>query len=304
MRVVRTKAEDFPKVIHVDFKASVADDPENYIIREIKESCCMGSIVVLYYYLHWYLLLILFNKRVDATYCTTDMLDIKWLIENLPRSNAFFEFRVYGEIFKKIGKETQDAYVARVKPYFQDIIMKTIYPRNYRCNFTNQEYACLFSHLNVIKKFSNSNYEVALIIEDDITLEYKNYWKQNVRQIMENAPKDWEIIQLGYTIGNYNKIPEELYILNVDRKFYGTGAYIIKKSSAKNFIQNLIKGDKYLLNKNIPYTADIYIYKMLKTYVYKYPYFTYPTNNDSYIHNEHLPDHFRSKELTNSLYKS
>ena len=92
--------------------------------------------------------------------------------------------------------------------------------------------------------------------------------------------------------------------MNVDRKFYGTGAYIIKKSSAKNFIQNLIKGDKYLLNKNIPYTADIYIYKMLKTYVYKYPYFTYPTNNDSYIHNEHLPDHFRSKELTNSLYKS
>jgi GR25 family glycosyltransferase involved in LPS biosynthesis len=209
------------------------------------------------------------------------------------------EYPVFGNI-EKIRYPAIDGSLEN----FQDIIMKTIYPRNYRCNFTNQEYACLFSHLNVIKKFSNSNYEVALIIEDDITLEYKKYWKQNVRQIMENAPKDWEIIQLGYTIGIYNKIPEELYILNVDRKFYGTGAYIIKKSSAKNFIQNLIKGDKYLLNKNIPYTADIYIYKMLKTYVYKYPYFTYPTNNDSYIHNEHLPDHFRSKELTNSLYKS
>jgi len=124
MRVVRTKAEDFPKVIHVDFKASVADDPENYIIREIKESCCMGSIVVLYYYLYWYLLLILFNKREDAMYCTTDVLDIKWLLENLPRSKAFFENRVFGEIFRKIGNEAQDAYVARVKPYFQDIIMK------------------------------------------------------------------------------------------------------------------------------------------------------------------------------------
>ena len=209
------------------------------------------------------------------------------------------EYPVFGNI-EKIRYPAIDGSLEN----FQDIIMKTIYPRNYRCNFTNQEYACLFSHLNVIKKFSNSNYELALIIEDDITLEYKKYWKQNVRQIMENAPKDWEIIQLGYIIGNYNKIPEELYILNVDRKFYGTGAYIIKKSSAKNFIQNLIKGDKYLLNKNIPYTADIYIYKMLKTYVYKYPYFTYPNNNDSYIHNEHLPDHFRSKELTNSLYKS
>ena len=187
---------------------------------------------------------------------------------------------------------------------FKDIIMKTIYPRNYLSSYTNQEYACLFSHLNVIKKFSNSNYNVTLIFEDDMLLEYKKYWKENVRQIMENAPKDWEIIQLGYTVGDHNKIPEELYTLNSNQQYYGMGSYLIKKSAAKKLIEDLNKGDKYMLNKNIPHISDIYIYKMLKTYVYKYPYFTYPTNNDSYIHNEHLPAHVRSKELTNSLYNS
>jgi len=204
-------------------------------------------------------------------------------------------------VFGNIEKIRYPAIDGNIKN-FQDIIMKTIYPRNYSSSNTNQEYACLFSHLNVIKNFSNSNYNVALIFEDDMSLEYKKYWKENVRQIMENAPKDWEIIQLGYTVGD--KIPEELYTLNIERKFYGTGSYLIKKSAAKKLIEDLNKGDKYMLNKSIPYVADVYIYKLLKTYVYKYPYFTYPTNNDSYIHNEHLSLHVRSKELTNSLYNS
>jgi len=43
--------------------------------------------------------------------------------------------------------------------------------------YTKIEYACLLSHLNTIKQFSESSDEVALIMEDDTTLEYKKYWK-------------------------------------------------------------------------------------------------------------------------------
>ena len=67
-------------------------------------------------------------------------------------------------------------------------------------NQTDYEYACLLSHLESIRTFNNSNYKIALIMEDDVTLEFKKYWKKSVQVIINNAPPDWEIIRLCYII--------------------------------------------------------------------------------------------------------
>ena len=48
---------------------------------------------------------------------------------------------------------------------------------------TDYEYACLFSHLDSIRKFSESEYNLGLILEDDVTLEFKPYWKETIRDI-------------------------------------------------------------------------------------------------------------------------
>ena len=52
------------------------------------------------------------------------------------------------------------------------------------------EYACMLSHLDSISRFSNTNYDVAMIMEDDITLDFKKYWRKSVREIIQNAPPD------------------------------------------------------------------------------------------------------------------
>ena len=49
------RLEKFPCVLEVDFKESIAGEPDNYTTREIRETNCMASIVLLYYYLYWYL---------------------------------------------------------------------------------------------------------------------------------------------------------------------------------------------------------------------------------------------------------
>ena len=109
MGVVKKAEGDFPEIVKEDFKVEGADK-ENFFIREIKESSCMGAVVLLYYYLHWYLFLILMNKRVsdDASYCSKASLDITWLVEHLPKSYDYLEFRYLGGAFKMKNQSEKD----------------------------------------------------------------------------------------------------------------------------------------------------------------------------------------------------
>jgi hypothetical protein len=113
MEIVRLK--EFPKIIQEDFRnfpAKEESDGVNYCIREIKESNCMGSIVLLCYYLYWYLVLILMNRRIDTSYCTKTQLDVEWLIKNLPKSTDFFELRVLSKSFKRDAVPDQKVWAS------------------------------------------------------------------------------------------------------------------------------------------------------------------------------------------------
>jgi GR25 family glycosyltransferase involved in LPS biosynthesis len=155
------------------------------------------------------------------------------------------------------------------------------------------EYACLLSHLDTIREFSKSSYKTALILEDDISMDFVKYWNKSIKDIINNAPKDWEIIMLNYNSDGSIKL-NDLYTLN-NGDIWCAGAYIINKNSAVKFINNIFKDGKYTLDVNKKHTADNYLFTNLKTYTYKYPYFTYPDNNDSTIHSENLQGHMNSK---------
>ena len=157
------------------------------------------------------------------------------------------------------------------------------------------EYACLLSHLETIRKFSKTNYETALILEDDIDLDYKKYWTKSLKEIIDGAPKDWDIIKIYINIHhNYDK-PYTLWDKNLTYGYdtknelsnnadWGMQSYIINNKAAKKITNKLYHNKKYVLDDSIPlHFADYLIYKLLKTYVYKYPYFKYRNNNTSYI---------------------
>jgi GR25 family glycosyltransferase involved in LPS biosynthesis len=158
-------------------------------------------------------------------------------------------------------------------------------------NFTKVEYACLLSHLNTIKRFSESNDENVLIMEDDMTLDFKPYWKKSAKQIMDNAPSDWETIQLCYIISNM--MPKKIYTKNAGNLF-STGAYIINQNGAKNILNY---STKHVLNQNIKHPADDYLINSTITYTYKYPMFIYGNNEISTIHQDHINGHNNSKNM-------
>lgn len=151
---------------------------------------------------------------------------------------------------------------------------------NYNSN-SNSEYAVLYSHLSLIKKLENEEGEYFIIFEDDLCLDFNKYWKISLEEIIKQAPDDWEILMLGYFTLDLN-FESNFRAWNND---WSALSYIIKKSSI-NKINNYIKNNKFKLFKDIN-VADNYIFRIFKTYLYKYPLFTISNNNKSTFHNDH-----------------
>jgi GR25 family glycosyltransferase involved in LPS biosynthesis len=160
------------------------------------------------------------------------------------------------------------------------------------------EYACLLSHLEAIHTFLNSDYENALIMEDDVTLDFKKYWKKDLKEIIDNAPMDWEIIMLTYIS---NKIPEEEYIFNRN-EYWSAMAYIINKKGAKRLIENTYIDNKYKIDPSINNESDQYIFQKINTYVYKYPYFIYKYGENSTLHQSAVKRHDASRQRIEDMY--
>ena len=161
----------------------------------------------------------------------------------------------------------------------------------------DKELACTQSHIKAIKTFlETSNDDIGIICEDDLSFDYKPYWRKSIENIIKDAPKDWEIIQLGIIIDNnldqefYNNSTD--YIKHKPRKYWSMICYAINRKSAE-------KINNVQVNKENEYlrVADLFLYSHFKTYTYKYPLFTYRDNNDSTIHPNHLSIHVRSKEI-------
>ena len=170
-------------------------------------------------------------------------------------------------------------------------------------NFSNKEYAILATHLNVINHCCNyEDNNIYLIMEDDISYDFIKYWNKDIGTIINECPDDWEIIMLSYFSLNINY--KELYN-NWNNEWSGA-AYLLNTKKVRNKIELLQKKNdeynknyenngiydyKWICNKDDLMVADNYIFSKFKTYVYKYPYFTFPNNNDSTLHDDHIHYH-------------
>jgi GR25 family glycosyltransferase involved in LPS biosynthesis len=181
-----------------------------------------------------------------------------------------------------------------------------------KANYKNElpEYACFLSHLETIRQFANSDLpdnSVALIMEDDATLEYKQFWKTSIKNVINNAPTDWEIIMLNYMFKEGSNWPDLSKTADYEKNtsnFFSALSYLIKKSTAKKLTDKMYENGKYNIDLSIKsHHADEYLFTALNTYTYKYPFFTYKTENDSYLHPNHLDNHKKSKlYIMKSLY--
>jgi GR25 family glycosyltransferase involved in LPS biosynthesis len=186
------------------------------------------------------------------------------------------------------------------------------YMQIHKKTMTACEYGCTLSHLEAIKQFyyntinqtdQITNNPCALILEDDVCLDFKPYWKKTLNEIIEEAPQDWEIIQLTYII--LGQEPTSMYEKwTTQKNLCSTAAYIINFETASKIINKLYKNGKWVLPNNQQHQSDILIYSLGKTYTYKDCPFIYRAENDSLIHANHVGFHRVNKEKIENMLKN
>jgi GR25 family glycosyltransferase involved in LPS biosynthesis len=144
--------------------------------------------------------------------------------------------------------------------------------------------------------FSKSNYKAAIFLEDDVCLDTKPYWTKTLQQVMDEAPKDWEILHLCNHEWKQKELYYKLTYPCYDPKFktnnscrWRTGAYLMHKRAALK-IMRIWNGKTYQLPAKIYHVADYLLYNLLTTYVYRTTYFLIRDNNDTQIQTDY-PTH-------------
>jgi GR25 family glycosyltransferase involved in LPS biosynthesis len=166
------------------------------------------------------------------------------------------------------------------------------------------EQGCTLSHLKAIEAFYESGEEYGIICEDDMTFEFFPLWKKPIKSIIQDAPSDWEIILLGYIIWPQNyKYLQTLYNPFIPIVYNSTLSYVINRQGAEKILKNhTYKTPNLHLYTKIRPVADVILYDIVKTYVYKYSLFTYPDNNTSTIHESHSDFHTQSKIMARKMF--
>jgi len=222
---------------------------------------------------------------------------IYWInLDRSPDRRALMENLLTDKSFNDIPNERIVAYDGKndSTKVFSKLNVKT-HPRKK----TNSEYACLLSHLEAIRKFNESDKKVALIFEDDVTLEFQKYWNTSIKDIIKSAPSNWDIILLNYIYGSenskfYNWKTGDNYDMVTKNNYYSCLSYIINKNGSAKIMKDYKKGI-YTLSSDTTHVSDIYLFQKTNSYAYKYPMFTYKTLNDSTIHDSHIDYNKNSK---------
>lgn len=172
---------------------------------------------------------------------------------------------------------------------------------------------CFLSHLKTLEHFVNtpSLGEFCLIAEDDLSFEYLPFWKKTFWEYINDAPKDFNVIQLTLTysyafLKNYKHLyPKKHIIRKHENYMYGAGCYLIKRSCAKKLVKIIPKNNnKYNLKVIKNSISDCFIYQSLRN-VYSLPLFTFNTSIGSNIHEEHIDRiHIPCKNLITKIWKN
>jgi mannosyltransferase OCH1-like enzyme len=153
-------------------------------------------------------------------------------------------------------------------------------------NYTNNnkgELGCVLSHIVAIKTAYDNKDDIALIIEDDVSLALVPFWQIYLKEISQSAPSNWKIINLCGLKGECYKKSDKEFLSFPKYTCWGTQAYLINRSGMETILKgmshDMIILDKYDKVNHKAIAADLFIYQRAKdSYTYVKHALFYPYN--------------------------
>ena len=182
--------------------------------------------------------------------------------------------------------------------------------RNRYIDLTNSEIGCLMSHLLAIKKAYEDGNDIALILEDDTVVHLMTLLEHDFETIYQDAPNDWEIINLFHMSNWKTNLLKTTYNRNQEYKYlkhdgkinylYSAVGYLINRKGMKKILDFAYDSEKNMFDLGKDFRiapngrADFFIYDITNSY-YLYPDLFYPNNLalESTLHMEHTDAHIK-----------
>jgi GR25 family glycosyltransferase involved in LPS biosynthesis len=146
--------------------------------------------------------------------------------------------------------------------------------------------AIILSHMKALKKIIENNFEIAIIMEDDLSFQYISNLNQLINDIILNAPSNWKIIKMHTSMGpeiiKNNNLADKgiLYTPLVYNSIHSAGCYIIKKTAAIELLNKYNINETYTFpNKNEHCVCECIIFSISDIYMYTIPYICAFDNN-------------------------
>ena len=109
------------------------------------------------------------------------------------------------------------------------------------------------SHLKAIKEwYESTDEDYAFFCEDDLSFESIKYWNFTWEEFFNRLPKNWQCVQLSFIT---TQLPYIEYVIKQYNNLFryrdwgdwSCCSYLIKRSHAKNIVNNYFNGDKIIL---------------------------------------------------------
>lgn len=155
---------------------------------------------------------------------------------------------------------------------------------------TKYEIACTLSHIKAISTLSTLPGEYFMVCEDDISFRYLPV-QIDLKTIVKNAPIDFDIIQLHKS--RATPLPTDSLYIEWFPVVPSAVCYVLSRKGINNVMSNVASYDSntdtFTIHTPIA-AADNYMYRLTKTYVYKYNYVATRCETST-LHPHHIPRH-------------
>jgi GR25 family glycosyltransferase involved in LPS biosynthesis len=222
------------------------------------------------------------------------------MIDKLSNLNVIYE-RISGVDAQNISKN------ALIEGEYDD--MKYHIKKNIKLKPGAKEIAIILSHIKALNKIIEKDFDIAVIIEDDLSFQYINNWNFMINNIINNAPSDWKILklhtsaqlELNKNINLFEKGTE--YIPLEKSAIHSAGCYIIKKEAAKELINKYKINDTFIFPHNDEYVVcECVIFSINNIYMYTGPYICVDDSNVTCSGGKNVSD-LQTNKIIHSYWK-
>lgn len=187
------------------------------------------------------------------------------------------QFSKYNIMFERIGA-IDGGEINNIKNGSIDDMKYII--RNIKTRYSKYQLGCLLSHIKALKYAQTLDTDCVIISEDDTIFKYMDRWDVSIKDIVENGPKDWNIIQLytsgteiikKYLDGDNRYIKKDMNDYNFINHCCSTGLYIVSKKGINAILNKIYKNNTIHLSNLTKIVADHIIYTLDESYYYTKP---------------------------------